>query len=154
MRGRSLVVAGLGAQVIGVSTQALWHVLLAGDETGLLTEDRTFLVDHTISNLGVASMVVGAWQLRRFRPGVPARVVLAGTALEVLGAVGDMIGHVRGGESIAAFALIGTGFLLATGGLLADIRQQRRHTAQVAPAGSHDSFGSSSMTGGLVDDDR
>lgn len=130
MRGRSLVVAGLGAQVVGVSTQALWHVLLAGRDSGLLTEDRTFLIDHTISNLGVAAMVVGAWQLRHARPGVASRVVGAGTALEVLGAAGDMLGHLSGGESPAAFALIGTGFLVATAGVVADIRQQGRETAR------------------------
>jgi hypothetical protein len=74
-----------------------------------VTEDRTFLIDHTISNLDVVAMVVGAWHLHRVQPGLGGRVLATGTGLEVAGAVGDMLGHVRGGESSIAFASIGAG---------------------------------------------
>jgi hypothetical protein len=133
VRATRLVLAGLAAQIVGVSTQGLWHAVLAGSDSRLLTEDRTFLVDHTISNLGVAAMVVGAWQLHRQRPGSPSRAVLTGTALEVAGAVGDMLSHLRGGENPVAFALIGAGFMTAAVGLSVDTRRVRR--TRSVPAG-------------------
>ncbi|MDN5854939.1 MAG: hypothetical protein L0K86_19235 [Actinomycetia bacterium] len=126
MRAARLVVAGLAAQVVGVSTQGLWHAVLAGSDSRLLTEDRTFLIDHTISNLGVAAMAVGAWQLHKQRPGRATRVVLAGTALEVTGAAGDMLSHLRGGENPVAFAFIGAGFVLAAVGLLSETKGRER----------------------------
>lgn len=107
----------------------------AGSESGLLTEDRTFLVDHTISNLGVAAMVVGAWQLHKRCPGRLTRVVLAGATLEVTGAAGDILSHLRAGESPAAFAFIGAGFVMAAVGLLA---QTTGHARPVVRAPNND----------------
>ena len=135
MKAARLVIAGLSAQVVGVSTQGLWHAVLANSDSRLLTEDRTFLIDHTISNLGVAAMVVGAWQLHRLRPSAASRAVLTGTALEVAGAVGDMLSHFRGGESPIAFALIGAGFVTAGVGVFVDIKKARQTRALPAREG-------------------
>jgi uncharacterized protein YcfJ len=108
----------MAAQVVGVSTQALWHGLLSRSTSRLLTEDRTFLIDHTISNAGVAAMVVGAWRLHHEQPGRGSAIAGMGTGLEVVGAIGDMLGHVRGRESPVAFASIGAGFVTAAIGLV------------------------------------
>lgn len=111
----TLVTAGLATQVVGVATQGLWHGLLAGKHTGVLTEDRTFLIDHAISNAGVACMIVGSALLARRHPGAATtRLVVGGTALETIGAVLDAYAHLQGGENPVAFGLIGTGFVLAT----------------------------------------
>jgi peptidoglycan/LPS O-acetylase OafA/YrhL len=122
----ALVVIGLVAQVVGAFVQAMWHALLGG--SSWLTEGWTFLIDHSISNLGVLVMVIGAWQLHRLRRGMAATVVLVGSLLEVVGAVWDMLGHVQGGESRAAFACIGVGFLTAAGGVIAGRRQGQRES--------------------------
>ncbi|MPZ95017.1 MAG: hypothetical protein GEU96_08915 [Propionibacteriales bacterium] len=135
MKATRLVIAGLSAQVVGVATQGLWHALLANSDSRLLTEDRTFLIDHTISNLGVAAMVVGARQLHRQRPSAASRAVLTGTALEVVGAVGDMLSHFWGGESPVAFALIGAGFVTAVAGLFVDIKKARQARSVLAREG-------------------
>jgi hypothetical protein len=121
-----LVSVGLAAQIVGVATQGIWHGLLAGRRAGVLTEDRTFLIDHTISNAGVVCMIVGGVLLhRRYRGRAVTRLVLVGTAFETVGALLDAYSHVRGGESPVAFGLIGTGFLLAVGGVVTAWRARR-----------------------------
>lgn len=122
----TLVAAGLAAQVVGVSTQGLWHGLLADRHAGVLTEDRTFLIDHTISNAGVVCMIVGSVLLLRRHPGTASTgLLLAGTAAETVGALVDAYAHLRGGENPVAFGLIGTGFLLAAGGVVTAWRARR-----------------------------
>lgn len=56
----ALVAAGLTVQLVGVATRGLGHALLADRSSGVLTEGRTFWIDHTISNAGVARLVVGS----------------------------------------------------------------------------------------------
>jgi hypothetical protein len=114
-----LVFAGLAAQIVGVATQGLWHGLLAGRHVGLLTEERTFLIDHTISNAGVVCMIAGSVLWHQRQPGTAAaRLVLGGTVFETIGALLDAYSHLRGGESPIAFGLIGAGFILAVSGVV------------------------------------
>lgn len=82
----------------------------------MLTEDRAFWIDHTISNAGVVCLTVGGILLHRRYPSLATRVVLAGTAAETLGALLDAYAHTRGSENPVAFGLIGGGYLLAGGG--------------------------------------
>jgi 4-amino-4-deoxy-L-arabinose transferase-like glycosyltransferase len=113
----TLIVAGLGAQLVGVAAQAAFH--LTSGHLPWLTETRTSVLDHVVSNAGVLCL---AWQTARWlhqrsawsTPG--RRLMVTGTGIEVAGAVADGIGHVAGGESRVAFAAIGVGFILVTTG--------------------------------------
>lgn len=111
-----LVAAGLAAQLVGVATQGVWHGLLADRTSGVLTEDRAFWIDHTISNAGVACLIAGSVVLWRRYPSATSRVVVAGAIAETCGALLDAYAHLRGSENPVAFGLIGAGFLLAGGG--------------------------------------
>lgn len=95
----TLLTAGLGGQLVGVATQGLWHGLLAGRTSGMLTEDRAFWIDHTISNAGVVCLTVGGILLHRRCPSLATRAVLAGTAAETLGALLDAYAHTGKRES-------------------------------------------------------
>lgn len=132
---RTLIHAGLAAQLVGVATQGLWHGLLAERGSGLLDDTRTFWVDHALSNAGVATLLVGGVLLHRRDSGTGTRIVLAGASTELLGALLDGYAHLRGAESHLAFALIGIGFLTATGGAVAVARARRRIRSDCAPAG-------------------
>jgi len=121
----ALLTAGLAAQLVGVATEGLWHGLLAGRTSGVLTEDRAFWMVHSISNAGVISVIIGSILLHRRYPSPSTRVVLAGAAAETLGALLDAYAHARGGENPVAFGLIGAGFLLVAGGGIAAWRTRR-----------------------------
>lgn len=123
-----LITAALAGQLLGAATQGLWHVLLTGRTRGLLTEDRAFWIDHTISNAGVGCLIVGSIRLHRRYPGLATRVLLAGAAAETLGALLDARAHAQGGENPIAFGLIGAGFLLAGGGSIAAWRARHGNT--------------------------
>ncbi|GEM_PF-7124171 len=121
-----LVLGGLGAQLVGVSAQAAFH--LSDGAVSWLTETRTSVVDHVASNAGVICL---AWQTTRWlRDGTASssagrRLLVLGTAVEVAGAVADGADHLLGGESRAAFAAIGVGLLLAGGGAVVSARAGR-----------------------------
>ena len=113
-----LILAGLGAQLVGVAVQAAFHMAGAGT-LPLLTESRTSLIDHVVSNLGVACLAwqSGRWIATRSAWAVPARrAIVVGTGVQVAGAVGDAAGHLAGGEQPVAMAAIGIGYLLVVGG--------------------------------------
>lgn len=113
-----LVLAGLGAQLLGVAVQAAFHMTGRGS-IPILTETRTSLIDHVVSNLGVACLVWQAvrWGRARATWSCPARrVMVVGTCLEAGGAVADGVAHLAGGEQPAAFAVIGVGYLVVVVG--------------------------------------
>ena len=126
-----LVLVGLGAQLVGVSVQAVFH--LGGSAVApVLTESRASLIDHVVSNLGVACL---AWQTARWlRAGTawwpPARrLIVAGAGLQVAGALADGASHLAGAEQPAAFAALGLGYLLAvTGVAVTVLNGPRRRT--------------------------
>ncbi|MCQ9366649.1 hypothetical protein NQ036_00085 [Brevibacterium sp. 91QC2O2] len=118
-----LILVGLGAQIVGVAAQAAFH--LSDGNLPSLTEAGTSVMDHVISNVGVVCL---AWQAGRWLRGRSAwstlsrRLMMIGTGVEVAGAMPDGIGHVVGGEFRAAFAAIGVGFLLVSGGAMISTR--------------------------------
>jgi hypothetical protein len=123
-----LIWVGLGAQLVGVAAQAAFHV--GGDAVApLLTEARTSVIDHVVSNLGVACL---AWQAGRWiRSGagwvtLARRAMVVGAAVQVAGALVDAVGHVRGGEQPLGFAAIGVGYVLVAGGAIGSLRTERR----------------------------
>ncbi len=120
------ILVGLGAQLVGVAAQAAFH--LSDGSLPVLTETRTSVLDHVVSNLGVICLAsqAGRWFHRRSAWSTPGRrLMVIGTGIEVVGAVADGIGHLAGGESRAAFAAIGVGFLLVAGGAAISTRSAR-----------------------------
>ncbi len=130
------ILAGLGAQLLGVSAQAVFHVASRG-AVPLLTEARTSLLDHIVSNLGVACLAwqTGRWARARTAWSEPARrAMVIGTCFQVVGAVADGVGHLAGGEQPAAFAALGLGYLLVVAGAVRAGRSSRQHCARAASA--------------------
>lgn len=122
-----LVLLGLGAQLLGVVVQAVFH--LAGPSVApVLTEARAFLIDHVVSNVGVVCLAgqVGRWAFARVVWSNPARrLMVVGTCLQVAGALADGVGHLVGGEQPAAFAGLGVGYLLVAAGAVLARRPRR-----------------------------
>jgi hypothetical protein len=122
--------AGLIAQLAGVGWEALWHAGLSSRVENLgLSPNLGFLGDHIVSNLGVLSIVGGVgWLIARkrsWRRGALLAVSI-GAAMQVTGAAWDLAGHVRGSENNPVpYFLLGFGFVLVVGGLLAASRRAR-----------------------------
>lgn len=122
-----LILVGLGAQLVGIAAQAAFH--LSDGNLPWLTETRTSVVDHVVSNVGVICLAwqTGRWLRQRSAWATPGRrLMVMGAGVEVTGAVADGIGHVAGGEFRAAFAAIGVGFLLVAGGAATSKRYARK----------------------------
>lgn len=129
-----LVVAGLAAQLVGIAAQAVFH--LAGTaRVPLLTQGRTSLIDHVVSNIGVACLTwqAGRWITTRTAWSTPARrIIIVGTGIQLAGALADAGAHLAGGEQPAAFAAIGAGYLLVVTGALLNRRGNPSAAARLA----------------------
>ena len=92
------MLVGLLAQVAGVASEAAWAMVPAGFRAGSGT-NLGFLVDHVVSNAGVAAVLVGALLAvgdRRSSSRAAIATGLAGATLEALGAAADTTRHLSG----------------------------------------------------------
>lgn len=125
--------AGLIAQLVGVGWEALWHGGLSSRVGDLgLPSSLGFLGDHIVSNLGVLSILGGVgWLLARKHSWRRSAVLVMGVGalLQAFGAGWDLVGHVRGSENNPiAYSLLGLGYILIAGGLLAALRKPLART--------------------------
>jgi hypothetical protein len=128
------VVVGTAIQAAGIGAQALFH--LSGGRLPWLTERRTSVIDHTLSNAGVLCL---AWQgVRWTRSGAVRvhagrRLVAVGAGVEGAGAVADGVGHLLGGEHRLSLFAIAAGYVtVLTGVALSVLRPARGRKSRSA----------------------
>lgn len=113
-----LAIAGVAVQLVGSGAQALFH--LSGQDAPWLTERRTSVIDHVLSNAGVLCLVwqAGRWMRSRSAwSNTGRRVMVIGVGLEAVGAIADGVGHAVGGEHRLPLVAIATGYVTVSVGL-------------------------------------